>query len=57
MKKNNSRKKVLVAMSGGVDSSVAVYLLKKAGYEVAGVFLHFWKDDKAPKKARIVVVL
>ncbi len=51
MKKNNSRKKVLVAMSGGVDSSVAVYLLKKAGYEVAGVFLHFWKDDKAPKKS------
>ena len=36
--------KVLVAMSGGVDSSVAAQLLKNQGYEVSGVFLHFWKD-------------
>lgn len=43
-KKKNSDKKVLVAMSGGVDSSVAVYLLKKQGYQVSGVFLNFWHD-------------
>lgn len=43
--------RVLVAMSGGVDSSVAAQLLKNQGYEVAGVFLHFWKDESAGAKA------
>lgn len=44
-KKNKKRKKILVAMSGGVDSSVAAQLLHDQGHEVAGVFLRFWKDD------------
>lgn len=38
------REKVLVAMSGGVDSSVTAALLKKTGYDLIGIYLNFWSD-------------
>ena len=48
--KEKTNKRVLLGMSGGVDSSVSAVLLKKAGYEVIGITMKLWHEDSVEKQ-------
>ena len=50
IKNKTNKGRVVVAMSGGVDSSVAAALVKASGYEVIGITLQLYDDSSSPKK-------
>src|SRR3989338_3871612 len=46
--------RILVALSGGIDSSVAAHLLKREGHELIGVRFTLWSDPLAPALAQVL---
>ena len=48
MESSVKKQRVVVGLSGGVDSAVTAWLLKKQGHEVVGIFMKNWEDDDRP---------
>ncbi|MBU3934786.1 tRNA 2-thiouridine(34) synthase MnmA [Patescibacteria group bacterium] len=48
----NKKQRIVIAMSGGIDSSVAAALLKRAGFDVIGVYMKFWSSGGGVKGNR-----
>jgi tRNA-specific 2-thiouridylase len=46
--KRPGKQRIVVGLSGGVDSAVTAYLLKQQGHEVVGIFMKNWEDDDRP---------
>ena len=51
--KQGKNNKVLVAISGGVDSAMAAKLLIDQGYEVSGVHLRLWREDTPSNRKEV----